>query len=451
MTLSQEKIFYHYLRQNPSYFKYVFSYFFKDAELRVLLDIDKKFYGKYKDIAKKNQLIQLIDKKGSEEFYVLDKDQNKEFNHSLLDNIFDIDIDSYDMAWLVENFETWIEWKTLEHSLADTIKLIKISNVTPSNIKDIVETVKNIINEKNSISFEDTIGTDILDSDDYFLESKESFTTGYNWIDSKLGGGLSYKTLTVFFGRAKIGKSLVLGNLATNIVKNGYNVLLVTLELSEKKYLKRIASNILDVPIDEYDNFILDKKKLKKKIDRYNQPDGMTMKIPGKLIIKEFPTSTLRAPDLEAYIQKAESKLKINFDVVIIDYLNLMQDTKNPNSESSYLKVKNIAEQLRAMATRRSLAVITATQANRMGMTKQGALAMEDVSESIGLAFTVDALFSINQDDIDKEKNEYTFTAVALRDAEGIGEQHRFSFDRTHLRVTQLPDDLSQNFANSYF
>lgn len=451
MTLSQEKIFYHYLRQNPSYFKYVYSYFFKDAELRVLLDIDKKFYGKYKDIAKKNQLIQLIDKKRSEEFYVQDKDGNKEFNHSLLDNIFDIDIDSYDMAWLVENFETWIEWKTLEHSLADTIKLIKISNVTPSNIKDIVETVKNIINEKNSISFEDTIGTDILDSEDYFLESKESFTTGYNWVDAKLGGGLSYKTLTVFFGRAKVGKSILSGNLAANIVKNGYNVLLVTLELSEKKYLKRIASNILDVPIDEYDNFILDKKKLKKKIDQYNQPDGMTMKIPGKLIIKEFPTATLRVPDLEAYIQKAESKLKINFDVILIDYLNLMQDTKNPNSDNSYLKVKNLSEQLRAMATRRNTAVITFSQANRGAMSKTGALAMEDVSESIGLAFTVDALFSINQDDIDKEKNEYTFTAVALRDAEGIGEQHRFSFDRTHLRITQMADDLCQNFTNSYF
>lgn len=206
MTLSQEKIFYHYLRQNPSYFKYVHSYFFKDLELKHLLDIDKDFFQKYGSTASKNQVIQLIDKKKLEEFYTEDSDGNSTFNYDLISSIFDIDIDHYDQAWINENFETWIEWKTLENSMVDVLKYIKTSQVTTDNIKDIVATVKNTVNERNSLTFEESFGTDIDNIDDYTLDNKESFPTGYSWIDEKLGGGLTYKTLTVFFANAKAGK-----------------------------------------------------------------------------------------------------------------------------------------------------------------------------------------------------------------------------------------------------
>lgn len=239
--------------------------------------------------------------------------------------------------------------------------------------------------------------------------------------------------------------SLVLGNLAVNLQRNGYNVLVVSLELSEKKYLKRIAANIHNIPIAEYDLFIEDKKKLRKKIENHTQMDGITMKIPGKLIIKEFPADSLKVSELEAYIFKLESQLKINFDVLIVDYLNLLVDYKNPSSESTYLKVKNIAVSLRALAMRKNLAAISATQATRGASEKSGALSMADVSESIGLPQTVDALFSISKDMMDQANNTLTFGAVALRDAEGMGETRQFDFDKKYLRITQKLEDCNQN------
>ena len=205
MTLSQEKIFYNYLRENPIYFRYVKSYFFKDNEIKQLFRLDNKFMNRYNEVATKEQLIQLIEKEQIEEFY---SDINGELflDNDLLDRIFETDITQYDKMWLSENFEYWIEFKTLENSVVDVVKLLKVSQVTADNIKDMVNTVKKIIVEQNNVSFTEELGSDIIDIDTYFMETKDAFTTGYKWIDKCLGGGLTYKTLSVFFAPPKTGK-----------------------------------------------------------------------------------------------------------------------------------------------------------------------------------------------------------------------------------------------------
>ena len=243
--------------------------------------------------------------------------------------------------------------------------------------------------------------------------------------------------------------SLILGNLAHTISANGANVAVITLELSEKKYLRRIASNVLSIPINEYNDFILDRTKLQSKIDNYKVGSGVSLKIPGKLIIKEFPTSTMRVGDLEAYMQKLEEDTKIKFDVIIIDYINLMIDSRNPNSESSYTKVKNLAEDLRGFATRKEYAIISATQSNREGMNSQSVLTMDKVSESIGLPQTVDALFSINRSLIDIDNDTFTFGATALRDSEEMGETHEYKFNKKYLRIEEDINDMDSVHLSS--
>jgi archaellum biogenesis ATPase FlaH len=381
-------------------------------------------------------------------FYVENSDGDMELNEGILDNIFDNTTQDCDKNWLDSEFKTWIEWKNLETSFIDAYSYMKLNPVDSDNIKNVVATVKDLINERNNISFDDNFGTDTSDITEYYLETKESFSTGYSWIDSKLGGGLSYKTITVFFGPPKIGKSLWLGNLAHNITRYGHNVALVTLELSEKKYLKRIASNAMNIPIDTYADFINDTDALKDKIKDYVSTDGQTLIIPGKLIIKEFPASSISANDLESYMKKLEETTKLKFDVIVIDYLNLMNDARQSSADGTYLKIKNIAEQLRSLAMRKEYAVITATQTNRGGIGKQGVLEMNDVSESIGLPQTVDALFSITKDMIDENNGKYTLGATALRDAEGMGEKNQFDFNKKYMRITEEIQD-SNNVLNA--
>jgi len=205
MTLSQEKIIYLYLRENPVFYKYVEPHFLADEEIRALYKVDKKFISKYNEIATKEQLIQVIQTDNIREFYY-EKNGDLLFDEVLIDRIFDTEIEKYDRAWLEENIRTWVEWKNLETSLHDAVRYVKTNHVTADNITNIVDTVKRIVVDKNTISFDDDLGSDVTDVSTYFTNPRVTFTSGYKWLDKCLGGGFAYNTLTVLFAPPKVGK-----------------------------------------------------------------------------------------------------------------------------------------------------------------------------------------------------------------------------------------------------
>ena len=64
-------------------------------------------------------------------------------------------------------------------------------------------------------------------------------SSGWEWLDKKLNGGFieSGRALYVFAGETNVGKSILLGNIATNLCKQNKKVLLISLEMSEMLYL----------------------------------------------------------------------------------------------------------------------------------------------------------------------------------------------------------------------
>ena len=66
----------------------------------------------------------------------------------------------------------------------------------------------------------------------------------WKWLDDQLGGGFlkNGRALYVFAGQTNVGKSIVLGNVAANMAQQGKTVLLVSLEMSEMMYAKRLSS-----------------------------------------------------------------------------------------------------------------------------------------------------------------------------------------------------------------
>jgi hypothetical protein len=156
--------------------------------------------------------------------------------------------------------------------------------------------------------------------------------------------------------------SIWLANVAANSVKLGYNTAVISLEMRDRKVIKRLGANMLGISMREYGDFARDKVAVKKKLAGigYNN-----LQMPGKLFVKEFPTSSAGVPDLEMYLRKMEEMKGIKFKVIVLDYINILKNWRNPNSENMYMKIKQIAEDLRAMAMRNEWAIITATQLNR--------------------------------------------------------------------------------------
>ena len=214
--------------------------------------------------------------------------------------------------------------------------------------------------------------------------------TGWKFFDDKTEGGLYPKTLTVFAGQVNVGKSIVLGNITTNMVLSDKNVLLITLEMSEFMYSKRISTQLTQIPHGDLKTFT---SELKEQILHIKQ------KINSKLIVKEYPPKTVTVRHIDSFITKLKHK-GFSPDILVIDYINLIHPiAKNLNS---YESIKEIAEHLRALSFKFNIPIVSATQLNRSSF-NTASPGMEGISESIGLAATCDVICSLWQDDESRE------------------------------------------------
>ena len=214
--------------------------------------------------------------------------------------------------------------------------------------------------------------------------------TGWKFFDDKTEGGLFPKTLTVFAGQVNVGKSIVLGNLATNMLMADKNVLLISLEMSEFMYSKRISTQLTQIPHNDLKTFTN---------ELTDQVKHIQSKLTSKLVIKEYAPKTVTVRHLDSFIDRLKHK-GFSPEIVIIDYINLLTPIgKNLNS---YAEVKEIAEHLRALSFKHNIPFVSATQLNR-GAFNTPSPGMEGISESIGLAATCDVICSLWQEEEDRE------------------------------------------------
>lgn len=241
--------------------------------------------------------------------------------------------------------------------------------------------------------------------------------------------------------------SQLLGNLAVKAVENGLNCCIITLEMSEQIYIKRLAVNYLDIDIDEYDDITNDSARLQQIIESKKVSNGNGLKVPGIFRIKEFPTGSASSLDIENYINKIQDKYDMKFNLIIIDYLNIMKNWRNPNTENLYLKIKQIAEDVRALSQRLETCIVTATQLNRAGSSTSN-IQMTDVSESMGIVQTVDALFAIlNRDDFDISNGTIRLKQLAVRNVPPDETPETFNLNQKHLRIEEM-NNLNKNIFN---
>jgi archaellum biogenesis ATPase FlaH len=408
---------------NPAYLETCKGEYFKNSGFQEIFYLAKKFWEKYREVPSQDQLKESVKLEGKEE-----KVQAGE-----IQAVFEVDLSKYQEDWLSETTELFIEYKNLVGSAVDGVKYIQSTPVTSDNIKEVVNTFKNIVIERNNIDFSFDQGLDFFHPDNHKQLTSTTFSTGFPFIDTVLGGGFSAKSLYVFMGMPKVGKSLWLGNLAAQAVKSGHNVAVISLEMNDRKYIKRLGANLLGIPVGEYSSTAEDEQRMKKKIQSMAYDN---LRMPGKLFVKEFPTSQASALDVERYLRKVEEQHGIKFKVVVIDYINIMKNWRNPNSENTYMKIKQIAEDIRGVAMSNQWAIVTATQTKQSEFDSTD-LSISSASESSGLVATVDGLFGIIQDPMMYANREYKLKLVANRDDGYKNAYKMFNVDYNYMRILE--------------
>jgi predicted ATP-dependent serine protease len=163
---------------------------------------------------------------------------------------------------------------------------------------------------------------------------------------------------------------------------------------------------------------------------------------PGKLFVKKFPTSQATVIDLENYMLDLEETTGIKIKAVVIDYINILSNYRNPNSENTYMKIKQLAEDLRAMADRNQWLIVTATQIKR-GAYNSTDISMEDIAESAGLAHTADMIYAIIQDELMHSEWEYWLKILKIRDGEGKNLKCKFKINYEYMRLNETNETSS--------
>jgi len=240
---------------------------------------------------------------------------------------------------------------------------------------------------------------------EYYKQKLYGVPSGQPALDERLGGGFLKKTLSIVAAPPGVGKSLLMSDIASNVLRAGKNVLFIALEMSEFESLKRIDANVLDLPINGLKE--LDDQVIQMAYDRVK--DSV-----GQVFIKEYGSGSFSVIQLKALLDAYRIEKGIAFDLIIVDYLGLMKSDRVSAAIGSYGYIKSISEELRGLAITEDIPIVSPAQLNRSAMGNLEA-DNESISESAGILQTADVVLFILQTREMKEQKIYTFKLTKNR------------------------------------
>jgi len=429
----QEQVFYHYILGETRFLTTTQKEFFSNQNIKAIFNIAKEHALRYKEPPSKEQVGELIKLKG------IDGTITNDIVEALYNS--KVQLKEYDEEWLDENVGAWIQVRNAELAFRKGAAYLKTSKFTPENASEIVENLKHMMTTDMSVDFSFQMGSDFFDPKSHLQTRLDRKSSGYPYIDKCLKGGFWKGSLVCMLAGPKAGKSLWLQNLTARSVLNGNHSAYITCELQEELVHMRLGSNMLSVNIDDYENKVQDQDWLRDKLNALKQ-DSLVP--PGVLTVKEFPSGSASVNDVRAHLLKEQEIRGIKFDNVFIDYINLIKNWRNPNSENLYIKIKQIAEDLRAMAMEEGWAVITVTQTNKGGWENEN-MSIINVSESAALIMTVDALFGIITSPEMKAKGEYMLKYMADRVSGMENTRKKFNVD---FKLSRIEEDSNSQIED---
>lgn len=270
------------------------------------------------------------------------------------------------------------------------MECIQIHNGESTKSED---TIPDILSKALEVSFATSLGHSLIDDLEkraaLYLKSENVISSGHDCLDDVLNGGFARKSLSMFLAGTSVGKSMILCDIASRMIRDKKNVLYITLEMSET----RIASNILGISVNDIRS---KNNTLSENIDRLSQ---LKNSVTGQLEIKEYPTGEANASIIESLLK--EYKIKgFAPDSLFVDYAGLMSSYKLPKGKyPDYLILKSITEELRAIAIKYNLALISAGQTKRDAYGGQN-VELTDVAGSWDSNATCDVIATARKDDI---------------------------------------------------
>lgn len=412
------------------------SEYFHSHGDRIVFELIDSYVAKYNAFPTKEALLVDLNNRDN-----ISEDQFKECG-DIIEAIPSQSDQLSNVDWLVDQTEKFCQDKAIYNAIMQSIQIMddKTGKMSKGSIPQ-------LLSDALAVSFDTSIGHDFIEDSqsrfEFYHRKEERLPFDLDYLNKITRGGLPRKTLNILLAGTGVGKTLAMCHFAASYLASGKNVLYITMEMAEEKIAERIDANLLNTPLDEL--YLLPKETYDKKIARLKE------KTPGRLIIKEYPTSTAGAANFRHLLN--ELKIKKNFvpDVVFIDYLNICASSriKQGANVNSYTYIKAIAEELRGLAVEFNVPIISATQTTRGGYDSSD-VGLTDTSESFGLPATADFMIALiatdelkalNQIMIKQLKNRYADPEMYKRFVVGVDRSKMRLYDAEQSAQDDIVDD----------
>jgi len=249
-----------------------------------------------------------------------------------------------DLEYVQEEFTNFCKNQQLKKALMSSVDLLKAGDF--DGIRFIVDNALKAGQDKN-------IGHEyVKDIEERYREnSRETVPTPWDKINELLQGGLGNGDFGLIFGNPGGGKSWSLVALGGHAVRLGYNVLHYTLELGEEYVGKRYDAFFTKIPVNKIDS-------------QREKVEEIIPQLPGKLIIKEYPTGRASVSTIESHISKSTS-MGVKPDLVIIDYVDLLSSRKTNRERKD--EIDDIYTSTKGLARQLDIPIWSVSQVNRAG------------------------------------------------------------------------------------
>ena len=249
-----------------------------------------------------------------------------------------------DLEYVQEEFTNFCKNQQLKKALMSSVDLLKGGDF--DGIRYLIDNALKAGQDKN-------IGHEyVKDIEERYREnSRETVPTPWPKINQLLQGGLGNGDFGLIFGNPGGGKSWSLVAIGGHAVRLGYNVLHYTLELGEEYVGKRYDAFFTKIPVNKVDS-------------HRDKIEEILPQLPGKLIIKEYPTGRASVSTIESHIAKSTS-MGVKPDMVIIDYVDLLSSRKTNRERKD--EIDDIYTSTKGLARQLNIPIWSVSQVNRAG------------------------------------------------------------------------------------
>ena len=278
--------------------------YFDVREEKIIFEEISNFVEKYKKVPTQTSLEIEVGER---------KDLTETEHNKIVEIIKTLNPDEVDMDWLVDTTEKFCKDKAIYNAIVEGISIIdgKDKNKTPDSIPS-------ILTDALAVCFDNAVGHDYLaDSEsryEFYHKVEERIPFDLDYFNKITKGGLPPKTLNIALAGTGVGKSLFMCHMAANCLNQGKNVLYITLEMAEERIAERIDANLMNISMEDLHD--LPKQMYDNKIEKIIKSTS------GKLIVKEYPTSSAHSSHFRGLIKELAIKKSFKPDIKIIDYQN---------------------------------------------------------------------------------------------------------------------------------